>query len=336
MDVGARPAVADRMLERERRGVAGQRMRGQAALDPGVRSALPSLKPQAAESDPGSAPPARRWSGGRRDARVGVGLRIDRERVLAALQHDRVEVHQVRQPFRDPIGHARDRDAAEAVAHQDHVVQLLGLDDLHQVLDEGIDGDAAGQQVGAVAHAGIAGRVHPVACRRQALGHRPPAPAAMPGAMRQHIGLAAGVLPAALCACRPPARAATAGRPATSFSRVLRCIIAIVTPAPGPGPDRRSGRRCVRCRSTGARFLAHAGLLQLFGIELAVRGGRRVRGQRLGVADVDQAGEQLQRVLKRAPVSRPPFTPKVNRPAPCRPGTSAPTHGRGDPAGRRS
>ena len=45
-------------------------------------------------------------------------------------------------------------------------------------------------------------------------------------------------------------------------------------------------------------FLAHAGLLQLFGIELAVGGGRRVRGQRLGVADVDQAREQLQRVLE--------------------------------------
>jgi hypothetical protein len=43
---------------------------------------------------------------------------------------------------------------------------------------------------------------------------------------------------------------------------------------------------------------AHAGLGQLVRVELAVRGGRRVAGQRLGVADVDQPREELQRVLE--------------------------------------
>jgi hypothetical protein len=43
---------------------------------------------------------------------------------------------------------------------------------------------------------------------------------------------------------------------------------------------------------------AHAGLGQFLGRQLAVRGGGRVAGQRLGVADVDQAGEQLQRILE--------------------------------------
>ena len=226
-------------------------MRGQAALTQAVGAAFletPGLGNRIRDRH-------RQPVGGRRPPRCARRRRpADRPRTRSGRFAARSRrVHQVRQPFRDPVGHARDRDATEAVAHQDHVVQLLGLDDLHQVLDEGIDGDIAGQQVGAVAHAGIAGCVHPVACRRQALDHRPPAPAAMPGAMRQHMVLPPASLPAAP-AGRQRGAAATAGRPAASFSRVLRCIIAIVTPAPGPGPDRRSGRRCVRCRSTGARF----------------------------------------------------------------------------------
>ena len=39
-------------------------------------------------------------------------------------------------------------------------------------------------------------------------------------------------------------------------------------------------------------------------VELAVRGGGRMRGQRLGVADVDQAREQAQRVEKARPAAR--------------------------------
>jgi hypothetical protein len=48
----------------------------------------------------------------------------------------------------------------------------------------------------------------------------------------------------------------------------------------------------------------HAGLGQFFGIELAVRGGRRVRGQRLGVADVDQRVNSCRASRKRAPAAR--------------------------------
>ena len=39
---------------------------------------------------------------------------------------------------------------------------------------------------------------------------------------------------------------------------------------------------------------AHTRLGQFFWVELAVCGGRRVRGQGLGIADVHQTGEQLQ------------------------------------------
>src|SRR5690606_18450772 len=40
----------------------------------------------------------------------------------------------------------------------------------------------------------------------------------------------------------------------------------------------------------------YAGLLQSLVAELAMGGGRRVAGQRLGIADIDQAHYQLQRV----------------------------------------
>ena len=43
---------------------------------------------------------------------------------------------------------------------------------------------------------------------------------------------------------------------------------------------------------------AHAGLGEFLGVELAVRGRCRVRGQRFGIANIDQAGEQLQRIQK--------------------------------------
>ena len=42
------------------------------------------------------------------------------------------------------------------------------------------------------------------------------------------------------------------------------------------------------------------GLGQFFGRQLAVRGRCRVAGQRLAVADIDQTGDQLQRVLELA------------------------------------
>ncbi|KAG0920844.1 hypothetical protein G6F31_020560 [Rhizopus arrhizus] len=52
MDIGARTPVADGSLPRQRRGVAGQRMRGQAALAPLV-AALPGVTPQADGSGAG-------------------------------------------------------------------------------------------------------------------------------------------------------------------------------------------------------------------------------------------------------------------------------------------
>ena len=43
---------------------------------------------------------------------------------------------------------------------------------------------------------------------------------------------------------------------------------------------------------------AHAGFFQLGAVQLAVRGRCRVCGQRFGVANVDQACEQLQGIEK--------------------------------------
>ncbi|KAG1242194.1 hypothetical protein G6F68_016305 [Rhizopus microsporus] len=113
------------------------------------------------------------------------------------------------------------------------------------IFDEGIDGDALVQQVGAVAQAGIAGCVDAVAGRLQAIRYRAPAPAAVPRTMREHIGL--GLLGRRGGKRRRPRR--QGGQPGGQFQQGSagnhrHCI----TPAPAPVPGRRSGRRCVRCR----------------------------------------------------------------------------------------
>jgi hypothetical protein len=62
------------------------------------------------------------------------------------------------------------------------------------------------------------------------------------------------------------------------------------------------------------RIHRHAGFRQLFLIELAVRGGGRMAGQRLGVADIDQAREQLERILEARAALDAAFDAKVSRP----------------------
>ena len=58
------------------------------------------------------------------------------------------------------------------------------------------------------------------------------------------------------------------------------------------------------------QILRHPGAGQLLGIQLAVRGTRRMAGQGLGIADVDQAHHQQSASMNRAPASMPPSMPK--------------------------
>ena len=50
----------------------------------------------------------------------------------------------------------------------------------------------------------------------------------------------------------------------------------------------------------------------LFGRHLAVGGRSRMTGERFRVADIDQPGDQLQRIVERLAGLIPPLMPKVN------------------------
>jgi hypothetical protein len=62
------------------------------------------------------------------------------------------------------------------------------------------------------------------------------------------------------------------------------------------------------------RVFADTGLGQVLCIELAVGGGGRVAGQRLGIADIDQARDSFSVSWNRVPTERPPSMPKVKIP----------------------
>src|SRR3546814_12290533 len=72
----------------------------------------------------------------------------------------------------DTVCHPGNRHPTKAVAHQDHIPQLLSLNESHQVLDERIDGDGFGYQVCAIAHTGITGREYTMTRSPQPFSHR--------------------------------------------------------------------------------------------------------------------------------------------------------------------
>ena len=112
------------------------------------------------------------------------------ERALPTLAQQRVEEHELPELFRHAVGDAGDDRAAEAVADQHHVLELLGLDEVRDVGDEDVERDDAGQVVARRAETGEGRREHSVARRAQPLGDDAPAPATMPGAVDEDEGVA--------------------------------------------------------------------------------------------------------------------------------------------------
>jgi hypothetical protein len=75
------------------------------------------------------------------------------------------------------------------VADQDDVVELFRLDVTDDVGHEGIERDVLGQLVLALAESRQGGRGNAMADAAKRVGDGPPAPAAVPGAMHQHVGV---------------------------------------------------------------------------------------------------------------------------------------------------
>jgi hypothetical protein len=99
----------------------------------------------------------------------------------------RIEVDQLRDPIRDPVGHGRDDQPGVAVAHEDHLGQVLLEDQPDDVLGVRVEPHLGTEQVRLVAVAGQRGREHAVPGGRQERDDALPAFAAVPRAVYQQI-----------------------------------------------------------------------------------------------------------------------------------------------------
>ena len=83
----------------------------------------------------------------------------------------------------NPVDDARDHHAAVAVAGEHHVVQVLEQDQVHHVVDVGLQIDVGAVEVHALAEAGEGGAVDRVAVVGEEFAGALPFPAAGGGAM---------------------------------------------------------------------------------------------------------------------------------------------------------
>jgi hypothetical protein len=66
---------------------------------------------------------------GSSDAGFGLGRGIGREGVHPAIEHNGIEIHELRDPFGNPIGDPGDRHTPKAVSYENYVDEFLAFDD---------------------------------------------------------------------------------------------------------------------------------------------------------------------------------------------------------------
>jgi hypothetical protein len=98
-----------------------------------------------------------------------------------------VEVDELADPVGGQVGGAGDDHAAVAVAHEDHVVQPLVVQDGGDIAGVEVEVDGRADEVRPLAEAGQRRRVHLVAGGPQEPGHALVAPAAVPPAVHQYV-----------------------------------------------------------------------------------------------------------------------------------------------------
>jgi hypothetical protein len=120
------------------------------------------------------------------DAGFGLGCGIDREGVHPAIEHNGIEIRELRDPFGNPIGDPGDRHAPKVVSYENHLDKLFAFDGCDQVFDESVDRDPSSEEVRPFAHAREAWGVDPAAGSAQSISDALPAPTTPPRTMRQH------------------------------------------------------------------------------------------------------------------------------------------------------
>src|SRR5262249_49125419 len=109
--------------------------------------------------------------------------------VVAVLWHEGVEEHDRADSFAHLFGHARNDEAAIGMADEHDAVEAFPLDDVDDISDVGRKVHLAVDEVRALAQTRHRRREHLVPALLQKIGHAPPAPAAVPGAVHEHEGL---------------------------------------------------------------------------------------------------------------------------------------------------
>ncbi len=213
-----------------------------------VRHQAAPLRPLRFRMAPGDAEGGGRWDcgapalpGHRLPARRDHVGGQDAEGAPPRLQHEAVEVAEVAHGLlRHPVRHAADGVAAEAVPDGDDAAQLLRLHEAGGAVHEHVERDAARKGMLALAEAGPRRREHPVPLRVRRVRGAAPAPAAVPSAVDEHVGLRRPAADAWLFLRRSPFGGGHDGRRAG-------CQRAARTSKTSP-----SGRRpstCRRCHS---------------------------------------------------------------------------------------
>src|SRR5262249_2879860 len=100
-----------------------------------------------------------------------------------------VEIDELADAVAHGVGDTGDGVAAEAVADESDVVEILVFDHVGDVGHEEVEIDRLGNQVRALAEAGLRRRGHGVPASTLDRGDFAPAPAAVPRAVQKYVGL---------------------------------------------------------------------------------------------------------------------------------------------------
>ena len=163
---------------------------------------------------------------------------------LAVGRHESVQIDEVCELLGHTVGDAGDHGSAGAMPHKDHPAHVLILEDVHDILDVGLETDFGVSQVRPFAEPRERGRVNLVSPLPQQRGHLLPAPAAVPSGVNKNIR---GLVGCCARASVPEIFTAAAVAPAAAAARMLRreifaCEVKPIVPpvigrlAEAPGP----------------------------------------------------------------------------------------------------
>ncbi len=107
------------------------------------------------------------------------------ERRFAVLEDRGVEIDEVANALGHAVGRAGDDWPGETVADQHHGGELLGVEHIDEVGNEGFECDSRRKQVTALAEPGLCRREDAMALGAERIGDARPAPAAVKGPMQQ-------------------------------------------------------------------------------------------------------------------------------------------------------